>query len=160
MSQIKSIASILKELDSNILFNLWNTYCNEESPEDYIYYNDEYAINEMFNGNPYEAIRATQYGKYSFTDEYFIVNTYGNLTSFGDSDIASHIDFDTLAEYVKDHGCDEINEVWLEDIEYDFINYVNDKMSSKLDVDAIPEDVNLVTDDWDGIIEDYFENED
>ena len=33
-------------------------------------------------------------------------------------------------------------------------------MGSKLDVDAIPEDVNLVTDDWDGIIEDYFENED
>ena len=160
MGQIKSIASILKEFDTDKLRDLWNTYCNEENPEDYIYYNDEYAINEMFNGNPYEAVRATQYGKYSFTDEYFIVNTYGNLTSFGDSDIASHIDFDTLAEYVKDHGCDEINEVWLEDIEYDFINYVNDKMGSKLDVDAIPEDVNLVTDDWDGIIEDYFENED
>ena len=160
MGQIKSIASILKEFDTDKLRDLWNTYCNEENYEDYIYYNDEYAINEMFNGNPYEAIRATQYGKYSFTDEYFIVNTYGNLTSFGDSDIASHINFDGLAEYVKDHGCDEINEVWLEDIEYDFINYVNDKMGSKLDVDVIPEDVNLVTDDWDGIIEDYFKNED
>ena len=160
MGQIKSIASILKEFDTDKLRDLWNTYCNEENPEDYIYYNDEYAINEMFNGNPYEAIRATQYGKYSFTDEYFIVNTYGNLTSFGDSDIASHINFDDLAEYVKGHGCDEINEVWFEDIEYDFINYVNDKMGSKLDVDAIPEDANLVTDDWDGIIEDYFKNED
>ena len=160
MDQFKSIASILKEFDTDKLRDLWNTYCNEENPEDYIYYNDEYAINEMYEGNPYEAIRATQYGEYSYTDEYFVVNTYGNLTSFGVSELNQHINFDDLAEYVKDHGCDEINEVWLEDIEYDFINYVNDKMNSKLDVDAIPEDVNLVTDDWDGIIEDYFENED
>ena len=160
MDQIKSIASVLEEFDTDKLRDLWNTYCNEENPEDYIYYNDEYAINEMYEGNPYEAIRATQYGEYSYTDEYFVVNTYGNLTSFGVSELNQHINFDDLAEYVKDHGCDEINEVWLEDIEYDFINYVNDKMNSKLDVDAIPEDVNLVTDDWDGIIEDYFENED
>lgn len=160
MDQIKSIASILEELDSNILFNLWDEYCNEKNPEDYIYYNDKYAINEMYEGNPYEAVRATQYGEYIYTDEYFVVNTYGNLTSFGASELNQHINFDDLAEYVKDHGCDEINEVWLEDIEYDFINYVNDKMGSNLDVDAIPEDVNLVTDDWDGIIEDYFENKD
>ena len=160
MDQFKSIASILKEFDTDKLRDIWNTYCNEENPEDYIYYNDEYAINEMYEGNPYEAVRATQYGEYNYTDEYFVVNTYGNLTSFGDSELNQHINFDDLAEYVKDHGCDEINEVWLEDIEYDFINYVNDKMSSKLDVDAIPEEVNLVTDDWDGIIEDYFKNED
>lgn len=160
MDQIKSIASILKEFDTDKLRDLWNRYCNEENPEDYIYYNDEYAINEMFNGNPYEAIRATQYGEYSYTDEYFIVNSYGNLTSFNASELHQYINFNDLAEYVKDNGCDEINEVWIEDIEYDFINYINNKMNSKLDVDAIPEDVNLVTDDWDGIIEDYFENED
>lgn len=160
MDQIKSIASILEELDSNILFNLWDEYCNEKNPEGYIYYNEEENINELFYDNPYEAIRATQYGEYSYTDEYFIVNSYGNLTSFDASELHQHISFNDLAEYVKDNGCDEIIEVWLEDIEYDFINYVNEKMNSKLDVDAIPEDVNLVTDDWDGIIEDYFENED
>ena len=160
MDQFKSIASILKEFDTDKLRDIWNKYCNEENPEDYIYYNDKYAINEMYEGNPYEAVRATQYGEYSYTDEYFVVSTYGNLTSFGFSELNQHINFDDLAEYVKGHGCDEINEVWLEDIEYDFINYVNYKMGSKLDVDAIPEDVNLVTDDWDGIIEDYFENED
>lgn len=160
MDQIKSIASILEELDSNILFNLWDEYCNEKNPEGYIYYNEEENINELFYDNPYEAIRATQYGEYSYTDEYFIVNSYGNLTSFDASELHQHISFNDLAEYVKDNGCDEIIEVWHEDIEYDFINYVNEKMNSKLDVDAIPEDVNLVTDDWDGIIEDYFENED
>ena len=160
MDQFKSIASILKEFDTDKLRDIWNKYCNEENPEDYIYYNDKYAINEMYEGNPYEAVRATQYGEYSYTDEYFVVSTYGNLTSFGFSELNQHINFDDLAEYVKGHGCDEINEVWLEDIEDDFINYVNDNMGSKLDVDAIPEDVNLVTDDWDGIIEDYFENED
>ena len=117
MGQIKSIASILEEFDTDKLRDLWNTYCNEENPEDYIYYNDEYAINEMYEGNPYEAIRSTQYGEYSYTDEYFVVNTYGNLTSFGASELNQHINFDDLAEYVKDHGCDEINEVWLEDIE-------------------------------------------
>ena len=114
----------------------------------------------MFDGNPYEAIRATQYGEYSYTDEYFVVNACGNLTSFNVSELHQHINFNDLAEYVKDNGCDEINEVWYEDIKYDFINYVNDKMNSKLDVDDIPEEVNLVTDDWDEIIEDYFENKD
>ena len=156
MDQIKSIASVLEEFDTDKLRDLWNTYCNEENPEDYIYYNDEYAINEMYDGNPYEAVRATQYGEYRYTDEYFVVNTYGNLTSFGVSELNQHVNFDDLAEYVKGHGCDEINEVWLENIEYDFINYINDKMGSKLDVDAIPEEVNLVKDDWDRIIENYF----
>ena len=160
MGQIKSIASILEELDSNILFNLWDEYCNEKNPEGYIYYNEEENINELFYDNPYEAIRATRFGEYDFANDYFVINTYGNIISFNENDLNKYIDFCRLAEYVKDHGCDEINEVWLEDIEYDFINYVNDKMGSKLDVDAIPEDVNLVTDDWDGIIEDYFENED
>ena len=47
MNQIKSIASILEELDSNILFNLWDEYCNEKNPEGYIYYNEEENINEL-----------------------------------------------------------------------------------------------------------------
>ena len=82
MDQIKSIASILKELDSNILFNLWDEYCNEKNPEGYIYYNEEENINELFYDNPYEAIRATRFGEYDFADDYFVINTYSNIISF------------------------------------------------------------------------------
>lgn len=156
MSQIKSIASILEELDSNILFNLWDEYCNEKNPEGYIYYNEEENINELFYDNPYEAIRATRFGEYDFADDYFVINTHSNIISFNESELNQYIDFYRLAEYVRDNGCDEIIETWHENIESDFINYVNEKMNSKLNVDSIPEEVNLVTDDWDGIIENYF----
>lgn len=156
MNQIKSIASILEELDSNILFNLWDEYCNEKNPEGYIYYNEEENINELFYDNPYEAIRATRFGEYDFADDYFVINTHSNIISFNESELNQYIDFYRLAEYVRDNGCDEIIETWHENIEPDFINYVNEKMNSKLNVDAIPEEVNLVTDDWDGIIENYF----
>lgn len=156
MNQIKSIASILEELDSNILFNLWDKYCSEENPEDYIYYNEEENINELFYDNPYEAIRATRFGEYDFANDYFVINTYGNIISFNENDLNKHIDFCRLAEYVRNNGCDEITKDWHENIEFDFINYVNEKMNSKFNVDAIPEEVNLVKNDWDRIIENYF----
>lgn len=156
MSQIKSIASILEELDSNILFNLWDEYCNEKNPEGYIYYNEEENINELFYDNPYEAIRATRFGEYDFANDYFVINTYGNIISFNESELNQYIDFYRLAEYVRDNGCDEIIETWHENIESDFINYINEKMNSKFNVDAIPEEVNLVKNDWDRIIENYF----
>lgn len=156
MNQIKSIASILEELDSNILFNLWDKYCSEENPEDYIYYNEEENINELFYDNPYEAIRATRFGEYDFANDYFVINTYGNIISFNENDLNKYIDFCRLAEYVRNNGCDEITKDWHENIEFDFINYVNEKMNSKFNVDAIPEEVNLVKNDWDRIIENYF----
>lgn len=156
MNQIKSIASILEELDSNILFNLWDEYCNEKNPEGYIYYNEEENINELFYDNPYEAIRATRFGEYDFADDYFVINTYSNIISFNESELNQYIDFYRLAEYVRDNGCDEIIETWHENIEPDFINYINEKMNSKFNVDAIPEEVNLVKNDWDRIIENYF----
>ena len=156
MDQIKSIASILEELDSNILFNLWDEYCNEKNPEGYIYYNEEENINELFYDNPYEAIRATRFGEYDFADDYFVINTHSNIISFNESELNQYIDFYRLAEYVRDNGCDEIIETWHENIESDFINYINEKMNSKFNVDAIPEEVNLVKNDWDGIIENYF----
>ncbi len=156
MNQIKSIASILEELDSNILFNLWDEYCNEKNPEGYIYYNEEENINELFYDNPYEAIRATRFGEYDFADDYFVINTHSNIISFNESELNQYIDFYRLAEYVRDNGCDEIIETWHENIESDFINYINEKMNSKFNVDAIPEEVNLVKNDWDRIIENYF----
>ena len=160
ISQRQTIIDILKEFDTDKLLNLWNKYCSEEKPEDYIYYNDEYTINEMFNGNPYEAIRATQYGEYSFTDEYFIVNAYNNLTSFDNSDIASHIGFGTLADYIMENGCDEINEAWYEDMQYEFLRYFNEKYGTTLDAEdyeRIPEDADLITDDWDEIAEEHYD---
>ena len=157
MSQIKSITSILKEFNTAMLRDIWNEYCNKENPEGYIYYNEEEDINEIFHDNPYEAIRVTQFGQYNIVDDYFVFNTYGNITSFNENELNQYIDFCRLAKYVRNNGCDEITKVWYENIKVDFINYVNEKMNSKFNnVDAIPAEVNLVKDDWDRIIENYF----
>ena len=168
ISQKNVIVGLLTEFDSDKLRDLWNKYCNNVNPDDYIYYNDEYAINEIFNGNPYEAIRATQYGEYSFTDEYFIINTYNNLTSFGCSELTTYINLSELADYVMDNPCEEIsqeisnelNEVWYEDLQYDFLRYFNQKYNTTIDTEdyeRIPEDVNLVTEDWDTIADEHFD---
>ena len=150
------IVSLLKEFEPNILVNLWNEYCNESNPDDYIYENEEYTLNEMFN-SVHEALRAAYYGDYRYGDDYVMFNAYGNLVSFSDymSEVLEHIDISSLADYVIENGCSELSEVWYEDIEEGFIEYANEKFNDKnFTVDDIPDGTDLVTEDWDDVIED------
>lgn len=150
MNQKTSIVSILKNFDSSILRKIWNKYCSDEAIEDYIYDNDEYNVNACFANNPHEALMAACYGSYNFTDFYFIINAYGNLESFNTIDIDKHIDFDILADYVMDNGCDEFDEYDLDDLRTYFEEYHDDK-GSHFDLETIDE-YDLVTDDWDYIL--------
>lgn len=57
--------------------NSWNG-CLE-----YLYYhdNDEEFFDTYFEGRTYEAVRASQYGDYSFSDRYVKFDGYSNLES-------------------------------------------------------------------------------
>ena len=155
----KAIISILKNIEGNTLVNIWNNYCREENMDDYIYENEDSELNMLFDGNIGDALRAACYGEYQYTDPYVIINAYGNLTSFTDYDVPQHIDFDTLADYIMDNGCDEISEVWMEDLTYDFVQWFNDTHNPEITEETDFSPYNLVTEDWDDIADDIFENE-
>lgn len=162
-NQKKSIINILKEIETETLINIWNEYCNEKNMEDYIYENDEYEINMLFP-KANEALRAACYGNYNYTDDYFIINAYGNLKSFDNYDAESYIDFDTLADYIMDNDCKEIQEVWLEDIYADFVDFFNETFNTNIDINEDTDffdklnAYNLITDDWETIAEDLKED--
>lgn len=49
---------------------------------DYLdYFENDEEFFSMFFTDPMEAVRATQYGDYNFTDDYVRFNAYGNLDS-------------------------------------------------------------------------------
>lgn len=154
-NQFDAIVSLLENLETSKLVNLWNEYCNESNPDDYIYENEEYTFDEMFNSVD-EALRAAYYGDYRYGDDYVMFNAYGNLVSFSDyiSEVLEHIDISSLATYVIDNGSDMFDES-LDDLEDAFIEYANEKFNDKnFTVDDIPYGTDLVTEDWDNVIED------
>lgn len=60
--------------------NIWNGSMEHLD----VYENDEEFFNMAFEGNPMEAVRATQYGSYAFGDEYVRFDGYGNLESMSE----------------------------------------------------------------------------
>ena len=150
-------------METEKLVGIWNEYCNNENMDEYIYSNDEYTLNEMFQSVD-EALRAAFYGKYRYCDKYVIFNGYGNLVSFDNYEVNNHIDFDTLIDYITDIGCYEITEVWNEDIYAYFVDFFNEKYNLNINVDEdenfynLVQDYNLITDDWDIIAEDIKED--
>lgn len=152
MNRKESIVNILEEFENEILINYWNEYANEACPDDYIYGNDSYTIEELFSDID-SVLRAVFYGNYRYPDDYFIINAYGNLVSFDSYDAKSHIDFDLLADYIMENGCREISEVWYEDIIADFIDYAYEKVDDREFTEEEVDGFDLVTEDWDDVIE-------
>lgn len=69
------------ELSSKIAIH--NTYLRETTYEceDEIESNEENFFITWFHEKPMEAVRASYFGKYNFTDEWVWFNAYGNLES-------------------------------------------------------------------------------
>lgn len=73
-----------------------------------VYENDEEFFNMFFEGKPMEAVRASQYGNYNYTDDYVRFNGYGNLESLSEykyeDELKSEIDdiVDTLLDSYHD----------------------------------------------------------
>lgn len=156
----KAIIAILKAMETKTLVGIWNEYCSEENMDDYIYENESYNLNEMFCGKDAvsDALRAAWYGNYNFTDNYVVFNAYGNLKSYNEYNVEEQIDFDTLADYIMDNDCREIQDVWIEDIHGAFEDYFNNKFEDvSIDENYDLSSWNLLTDDWDDIAEDILD---
>lgn len=88
----------LKEFDADLLLDLYREFLNSENRwDDSIYVNDEDFLNETFQ-SPADAVRATYYGNYRFSDNYARFNGYGNLEST--DDFRDWIDIGELAEWL------------------------------------------------------------
>ena len=109
----ETILEYLKE-NTDVIRDLVNE-CNswDGSLEDYCYYeNDEEFFNMFFEGKPDEAVRASYYGDYNYTDDYVQFNAYGNLHSVSEYQLEDELQdgveeiFDTWYELYQDNNVD------------------------------------------------------
>ena len=70
--------------------DIYNSYCNVFDLDARIEDNHSYNMSVYFE-DVIDALRAAEYGEYSVTDDYFKLNIYGNLVSFGDLDVMEYI---------------------------------------------------------------------
>ena len=162
MNQKESIMGILESMEKETVINLWNKYCERYNPDGFIMENEEYWLTLMFS-DVMSALRASQYGDYRITDRYFRLDGNGNLESFGITDAMDYIDLDYLVGFIINNGCDEIGEVWYEDMISDFIEFYNSKYPTlpldfynDEDWDFI-EPYDLICDDWGYIADEIFD---
>lgn len=154
MNKIECITEHIRNFWSNEdIIRAWNNYCSEECMDDYIYDNDEYFFEEMFEKAD-DAVRAVCYGEYHYQDEYVVFNAYGNLDSFDYwKDENSPIDLDILAEYLVDNG--DSDTPGIEDLDSDFIEKFAEE--NNVDINEVEEIVNnyLEEEDFDFLTEDW-----
>lgn len=99
-NDLDTVLEYLKNQDDNTIIQFHNEYCQRNSYEDEIFNNDDEFF-EMFFSDTISAIRATQYGEYSYSDNYVVFNGQGNLdTSDNPTDF---IDYDALASDAMDN---------------------------------------------------------
>lgn len=69
-----------------------------------VYANDEEFFEMMYEGKLMEAVRATQYGDYSYSDDYVRINGYGNLDSCNEYDYLEELkdDINIIIEALLD----------------------------------------------------------
>ena len=97
--KIEFISNQFESLSFSERVNLYNEYCSEERPDDYIYSNDEEFFDTYFSG-AMDAVRAVCFGDYHFSDEYVWFNGYGNLES---SDFPELYTDDSFFEWLVDN---------------------------------------------------------
>lgn len=99
-NDLNTVLEYLKNQDDNTIIQFHNEYCQRNSYEDEIFNNDDEFF-DMFFSDTISAIRATQYGEYSYSDNYVVFNGQGNLdTSNNPTDF---IDYDALASDAMDN---------------------------------------------------------
>jgi len=106
LEYLKENTDVIRDLVSEC--NSW-----DGSLEDYCYYeNDEEFFNMFFEGRIDEAVRATYYGDYKYTDKYVRFNGYGNLDSVNEYQLEDELQdraeeiFDTWFELYQDNNVD------------------------------------------------------
>lgn len=80
------------------LLDVWNEYCSENRCDDEIYPYDNEHLNMLLPPNPADAFLAGLYASINHSDDYLIVNGYGNIESI--SDPSRHIDETVLIDWI------------------------------------------------------------
>ena len=83
--------------DENLL-DIWNEYCSENNPDDQIFPYDDEHLNMLLPSDPADAFLAGLYATINHSDDYLIVNGYGNIESV--SDPSHHIDETVLIDWI------------------------------------------------------------
>ena len=85
------------------------------------HHNDEEFFEVFFHGNPMEAVRASHYGEYEYTDDYVRFNGYGNLESLSEYEYEEELkgEIDDIIELLIEkrshlHLSDELEELFEE----------------------------------------------
>ena len=100
----ESLISALETLSESKLFNLWSNYCDENSYDDNIYYNDE-NFYENFFPNSWDLAQILSYEKeFSIQDKYVKFDGYGGITTF--NDIKDYVDLSDLADWIENNDID------------------------------------------------------
>lgn len=109
---IEGIKNLIQEI------NNWN------GSLDYLEYfeNDESFFKDYFS-DVFEAVRATQYGEYSFSDEYVHFNAYGNLDSCSEWELEEEIT----------NNLSEIFDIMLEELDNIDISCLSDEFVEALE---------------------------
>ena len=116
----------LEESTLEELLEAYNYYCRENEYEEFLE-NDEELFETYFE-TMIEAVRATQYGKYNFADDYVKFNGYANLDSYSEYEVIKEITEDTnfhdyLIDCREDFNLINIEELIEKEAEISLLTY-------------------------------------
>ena len=138
LEQIKnSLLELNFEKLKDVVQNL--NSCNECL--DYLNYweNGEDFFRTFYDNDIDGAVRAVCYGDYTYTDEYAIINTYGNIDSI------SAWDYENLLEESIDDITDNLIELWEDDVDdwvkkdlpLELVNLINQYVGSSAESEVV-----------------------
>lgn len=93
------IVADIEDKDEQEWVELHNQWSRNTGANDEIYVNDEDFFNEQFS-DIMEAVRATHFGQYSFSDEFVEYNGDGNLTSICKTRVMDEIDTGAILDHI------------------------------------------------------------
>ena len=104
----------LEESEFSLVLEAYNKYCSDNNYEEF-WINDEEFFDTFFP-NSMEAVRATTYGDYRYTDDYVKLNGYENIDSYNEYQVIREIledkTFHTyIVDYIEDFDFIDIEEL-------------------------------------------------
>lgn len=154
MAKKDKVLEMIKNLDDDMLLNLWRNYCDSNNdPDNEIFSMDDFDEFAGYAVDSNGALWLTQrvyYGNFNPNDSYWGWSAYGNLKSFSDlDDDECPIDMDALADYLIDGG------TWDYELDMDeLVEAFKEEYNIEEDIeDTIYENgFNALTDDWDDFV--------
>lgn len=107
MEKVRKIEALLNDMKMDELVSIWNEYCDAVNyMDDRIESMD--AFDELMSGmEPHEIAQKVCYGDFSYAQDWFAFNGYGNLISFDfEEDEKCPIYTLDVAEYAVEHDTD------------------------------------------------------